>query len=223
MMFCDRLFEAQRRNPSTLAVGFAPALKKMPYSLQRYDDPLLPYGKAVIDATADTACAYVFHLSAYLAYGASGAIALERTLAYVPPPIIKILHGPFASGEYARAAFEDAFAADAVTLIPTTETDLIAAYTQQPNHAAFVRADNAPDDLVAALQALTARCPGQVGTYRQLAPGQAVLNLLVEPVVEMRWYSVEALCTAQGDDFREALHQAAARLRQGPPPRRGSA
>jgi hypothetical protein len=39
----------------------------------------------------------------------------------------------------------------------------------------------------------------------------------------MRWYSVEALCTAQGDDFREALHAAAARMRQGPPPRRGSA
>jgi hypothetical protein len=214
MTFRDRLAEAQRRNQSTLAVGFAPVLKKMPYSLQRYDDPLLPYGKAMIDATADTACAYVFHLSAYLAYGASGAIALERTLAYVPPPIIKIFHGPFASGEYARAAFEDAFAADAVTLIPTVEADLITAYTQQLDHAAFVRADSAPDSLIAALHTLAVRCPGQVGIYRQLTPGHAVLNLLDEPVVEMHWYSVEALCTAQGDDFREALHDTATRMRQ---------
>ena len=73
----------------------------MPYPMQRYDDPFLPYGRAVIDATSDIACAYVFDLAAYLSIGASGAIALERTIAYVPSPSLTILHGMFTRAEYA--------------------------------------------------------------------------------------------------------------------------
>lgn len=223
MTFRDRLGEAQRRNQSTLALGFAPIPKKLPHRLQRYDDPLLPYGKVVIDATADTVCAYIFHLSAYLAFGASGAIALERTIAYVPQPMIRLLHAPFANGEYARAAFEDAFAADAVTLIPTADADFVGAYTQQPDHAVFIDANGATESLLPALQALTARYPGQIGTYRQVASGHAALNLLGDPMTEMYWYTVETLCTAQGDDFGEALHEATTRMRQSPAIRINSA
>src|SRR5262249_31784814 len=75
---------AQERNQSTLAIGLAPALNKLPYEIQRYDDPFLPYTKAVIDTTADLVCGYVLHLGAYLALGAAGAVALERSLAYIP-------------------------------------------------------------------------------------------------------------------------------------------
>src|SRR5678815_364038 len=116
MSFRDLVEAAQQRNQSTLAVSLAPVLNKLPYEIQRYDDPFLPYGKAVIDATADLVCAYVFHLGAYLALGAAGAVALERTIAYVPSGIVKVLHGPFANAEYVRAAFEDGFGANAVTI-----------------------------------------------------------------------------------------------------------
>src|SRR5512146_194773 len=117
MIFQDRLSAAQVRSASTLAFGLAPSIKTLPLAMQRFDEPLLPFGKAVIDSTADLVCAYVFHLASYLALGAAGAVALERTIAYVPAHLIKILHGPFATGDYAQAAFEDAFGADGVTLI----------------------------------------------------------------------------------------------------------
>ncbi|MHB8625451.1 MAG: hypothetical protein ACYDEO_04540 [Aggregatilineales bacterium] len=78
--FVDRMRAAQMARGSTLAIALAPSLDKIPYLLQQYDDPFLPYGRAVIDATADITCAYIFDLAVYLAVGASGAIALERTI-----------------------------------------------------------------------------------------------------------------------------------------------
>src|SRR5512140_1136609 len=99
MKFVERLAEAQTRNHSALVIGLAPALNRLPYPIQRYDEPLLPFGKAIIETTADLVCGYVFHLSAYLALGAAGAVALERSIAYTPGHVIRILHGPFASGE----------------------------------------------------------------------------------------------------------------------------
>src|SRR5438105_164617 len=136
MLFRDRLLAAQDRSHSSLAIGLAPSIKRLPLSMQRYDDPLLPFGKAVIDATHDVVCAYVFHLAAYLALGASGAVALERTMAYVPSPVGKILHGPFASAEYVQAV--DAFGADGVTLANSVDSATLAAYTQIPDSGAFV-------------------------------------------------------------------------------------
>lgn len=86
----------------------------MPLPIQRYDDPFLPFGKAIIGATRDLLCGYMFDLAAYLALGAAGAVALERSIAYVGGEVAKILHGPFASPDYAEMA--GAFNVDAVTL-----------------------------------------------------------------------------------------------------------
>src|SRR5260370_22617647 len=80
MKFLDRLEAAQTRNNSTLAIGIAPALKKLPYEIQRYDDPFLPFGKAIIDSTADLVCVYVFHLWPYLALGAAGGKTVVTTI-----------------------------------------------------------------------------------------------------------------------------------------------
>src|SRR5258708_17635461 len=115
MMFLIQLEWAQQHNNSTRASGIAPALNKLLYEIQRYDDPFLPFGKAIIDSTADLVCGYVFHLGPYLALGAAGAKALERTIAYVPDYLVKIFHGPFVSKELISAAFEG-FGVDAVTL-----------------------------------------------------------------------------------------------------------
>lgn len=87
--FRERWEAAQARSGGNLAIGIAPALDKLPAAVAKIDDPFLPLGKLIINTTADLVCAYVFHLSAYLAIGAAGAIALERTLAYVPTGILK--------------------------------------------------------------------------------------------------------------------------------------
>jgi orotidine-5'-phosphate decarboxylase len=198
MIFADLVAAAQAR--STLAIGLAPSIKTLPLVMQRFDEPFLPFGKAVIDATADLTCAYVFHLAAYLALGAAGAVALERTIAYVPANVVKILHGPFASTDYVQAASEEAFGVQAVTLIATADPATIAAYARRPEYGVFVESNRPPG------QDQTE----QVGTYRSVEPGHNLLSLLHTSV--MHWYWQDAIYTSVGDDFRDALHEAARSL-----------
>ena len=73
--FADRLAAAQRTNRSTLALVMAPRLLQIPLPMQRFDDPFLPFGKAIIAATRDVVCAYIFDLAAYLAVGAAWNMA----------------------------------------------------------------------------------------------------------------------------------------------------
>src|SRR5215831_914788 len=165
--FWELLAAAQQRNNSTLAIGLAPALNKLPYESQQWDDPFLPFGKAVIDTTSDLVCAYVFHLGAYLALGAAGAVALERTMAYVPSGIVKILHGPFASDEYVQAAFEDGFGANAVTLaIPFGGPGIsVNPYLHKLERGAFVQRPRMNED-VPQLVIPHHGHSGQLGDYR---------------------------------------------------------
>ncbi len=144
MTFLDKLAEAQRRNRSWLCLGLDPVLAKMPLPLHKEDDPLLPFNKAMIDATADLVCAYKPNLAFYLAEGAAGVIALERTIAYIPDHIPIILDGKFgdigATAEMiARGAFE-VWGVDAVTVNPYVGEDGVAPFLQRPDKAAFVLA-----------------------------------------------------------------------------------
>lgn len=106
-----------------------PQLTKMPLPIQRYDDPFLPFGKAIINATRDLVCGYMFDFAAYLTLGAAGAVALERTIAYAGADgeTITILHAPFWGGAFARATGENAFNVDAVTLIDNADSSEYAA------------------------------------------------------------------------------------------------
>jgi hypothetical protein len=113
----DKLRRMQRERGSTLALQIAPRLSRLPLPIQRYDDPFLPFGKSVIQATRDLVCAYVFDFPAYLAIGAAGAIALERTIAYAGRDVITILDGAFGSAEYLTLMDETAFNADAITTL----------------------------------------------------------------------------------------------------------
>jgi hypothetical protein len=92
--------------------------------MQRYDDPFLPFGKRIIDATHDLICGYIFDLAAYLALGAAGLVALERTIAYAGEEVVTILHGPFASSDYAEAAGATALNVDAVTITNIADAEI---------------------------------------------------------------------------------------------------
>lgn len=122
---------------SRLAIGIAPQVTRLPAPVARYDDPFLPFGRAIIEATAEFACAFVFDLASYLALGAAGARALERTIPIVPDHLIKILHAPFFTADYVEAAFEAAFGVDAVTLA-NDDSMVVEAYAHNPVHGAFV-------------------------------------------------------------------------------------
>jgi len=107
----------------------------LPHPIQRYDDPYLPFGKAVIQATRPYVCAYVFDFAAYLGMGAAGAVALERTVAYAAQDSVTILHGPFTGTGYSAAMDSTGFDVDALTL--TQDADM-AHYLDNPPYAAFV-------------------------------------------------------------------------------------
>jgi hypothetical protein len=99
-------------------VELAPRVADLPGPIQKYDDPFLPYSRAIIEATAESVAGYWFDLAAYLALGAAGAIALERAVALVRAggAHLTVLHGPFARGDYAALAGRDALHVDAATI-----------------------------------------------------------------------------------------------------------
>lgn len=185
MTLRDKLAAVHSRAGSTLAVGLAPAMETLPPDVRPYDEPLLPFGKKIIGETNDKACAYVFHLAAYLAFGAAGAIALERTIAYVPPPVVTILHGPFASGDYAGVASKTAFAVDAVTLTADADAEMIRRYVQDALDKVGVYVESPPHG--EGLVNISRDYPGQIGLYDHVEPGHCVLRLLDDPALTLDW------------------------------------
>lgn len=211
MKFDERVQQAYQASGSTLVIGIAPRLDQLPRPIQSHDEPLLPYGRAIIEATSDVVCGYAFHLGAYLALGAAGAIALERTLASVPNTAIKILHAPFVNADFVRASYEDAFNADAVTLA-TLDSGVIGAYTQQPAYGVFVQtADQTERDRLHGMGDIVRT---QVGSYQAVGEAHYVLQLLDETAPTLHWQWGKPIFTSRGEDFREVMRAAALDLRQ---------
>ncbi len=103
--------------PQKVILSLAPRWDQLPPEVLRYDEPFLPYGKAIVAATKDAVGGYLFSLPAYLSTGASGIIALERTLAYASiSEVLTILDGDFASADYVAAFTHGELTVDAVTV-----------------------------------------------------------------------------------------------------------
>jgi orotidine-5'-phosphate decarboxylase len=144
MSFVEKLQTAQAVNDSWVCVGLDPVLDRMPAPMLPYDDPYLPFLKAIVDATADLVCAYKPNLGFFLALGGAGTIALERIIAYIPDDIPVILDGKFndignTAQAYALGAF-DTLGVDAVTVNPYLGVDGIAPFLDQPDRGAYVLA-----------------------------------------------------------------------------------
>jgi orotidine-5'-phosphate decarboxylase len=140
----EKLQAAQSRNNSWVCVGLDPVLERMPGPMLSYDDPFLPFLKAIVDATADLVCAFKPNLGFFLAMGASGVIALERIVAYIPdeiPVILDAKHNDIGhtAAAYAQGAF-DALGVDAVTVNPFLGEDGVAPFLARADKGAFVLA-----------------------------------------------------------------------------------
>lgn len=142
--FIDRIAGFRHSRASDLVLFIAPRVERLPLSIQAYDEPFLPFSKAIINASKDLVCAYMFDMAAYLAIGAAGAIALERAIRYAREDAVTILHGPFIGAGYAELLDERSFGVDSLTLADTTWLD---AYRRRPDRSAFVVRSGSPKTL----------------------------------------------------------------------------
>jgi hypothetical protein len=186
----DKLSTIQAQQQSDIGLLLAPRMAMLPLPMQRFDDPFLPFGKAIIDATRDLTCAYIFDLASYLAIGAAGAIALERTLAYVRSDTVTILHGLFAGPDYAGISEEGAFTVDAVTLIDGQYLDF---YLRRPDRSAFIVRGVSPAKLDAS---------DLGGYYWNEAQIFTMLGTSGQ-ILQIHMISDSVLYASQGEDFAE--------------------
>lgn len=122
MRYLEKLQRVQEKNESWLCVGLDPSPGRLPLPAGKWDEPILPFNKAIIEATADVVCAYKPNLGFYLQWGAAGVIALERTIAYIPNHIPVILDCKTGDIGHTQAAWGkglfDVWGLDAVTVNP---------------------------------------------------------------------------------------------------------
>jgi orotidine-5'-phosphate decarboxylase len=145
--FREKLRKAQHAHDSWLCVGLDPMMARLPEAVQSAGDPLLAFGRAIVEATADVVSAYKPNLAFWLAEGAAGVSALQRLIAEIsamPDDLPVILDAKFndighTAENYARAAF-DALGADAVTLNPYLGVDALRPFLAAAEHGAFLLA-----------------------------------------------------------------------------------
>lgn len=143
MTYLQKLQNVQQQNNSWLCVGLDPDPHMLRVDWLKWDEPVLPFNKAVIDATADLVCAYKPNLGFYLQWGAAGIIALERTIAYIPkhiPVIVDCKTGDMGHTQAAWAAgLYDEWGADAVTINPYLGSETaVAMVGNRPDKAVYM-------------------------------------------------------------------------------------
>jgi orotidine-5'-phosphate decarboxylase len=146
MTYLEKLQAIQEKNNSWLCIGLDPLPDKLPLeAMSRWDEPLLPFNKAIIEATADLVCAYKPNLGFYLQWGAAGVIALERTIAYIPehiPVILDCKTGDIGHTQAAwgRGAFEQ-WDVDAITVNPFVGAEAVLPMIgERPTKAVYILA-----------------------------------------------------------------------------------
>jgi len=129
MRYLDKLLAAQEANCSWLCIGLDPQPEFMPVEAVKWDEPVLPFNRRIIEATADLVCAYKPNLGFYLQWGAAGVIALERTIAAIPnhiPVIFDAKIGDIGNTQVAwgRGLFDE-WGVDAITVNPYVGADAV--------------------------------------------------------------------------------------------------
>jgi len=232
MEFFAKLLRAQQKNQSWIGLRLDIRARQMPLPFAQIDDPMLPFGQTIIDATRDLVCAYLIDPAHYLAEGAAGMIALERLVNYVPddlPIVLDCKCGDLGSSAepYARAVFE-AFRGDAVTFSRMPDQPTLDAFRQYSGKCAFVPVST----LLMAQQSL-AGC-GLVIHAAELSHLQ--LSAIQLPVLLMDWSAddrhtgrligtgnfnpivdagPDVIYTSLREDFSEALRNAVLKVRAG--------
>lgn len=145
MRYLEKLLAAQRTNNSWLCIGLDPQPEQLPIEALKWDEPVLPFTRRIIEATANLVCAYKPNLGFYMQWGAAGVIALERTIAAVPAHIPVILDAKIGDIGHTQAAWGrglfDEWGVDAITVNPYVGADAVRPLlARRPDKAVYVLA-----------------------------------------------------------------------------------
>jgi orotidine-5'-phosphate decarboxylase len=141
--FIEKLTAAWTANQSLLCVGLDPDNARFPAHIKDAPDAIAQFCRAIIDATADTACAFKPQIAYFAAQGAEDQ--LEDICAYLReryphiPIVLDAKRGDIGATaeQYAREAFER-YGADAVTVNPYMGFDSVAPYLEWQDRGAIV-------------------------------------------------------------------------------------
>jgi hypothetical protein len=155
--FQERIRAAQRERQTSLCLSLDIVIADTPLPVLPADEPMLPFARAIIEATTDLVCAYQIRPIYFFAEGGSGMIALERIVRLIPPstPLIVDMRLDDASDAAlaSRAAFYQ-YKGSAVTArqeIPASTAQAIAGY-DRGGQGVLAVFDGAPVALSAAWQ-----------------------------------------------------------------------
>lgn len=143
MNFIDKLSAAWASNHSLLCVGLDPDLARFPAHLRGQPDGIFQFCKAIIDATADLACAFKPQIAYFAALGAEAQLeAVCRYLRETYPHIPLVLDAKrgdigATAHQYAREAY-DRYGADAVTVNPYMGSDSVDPYMDWADRGVIV-------------------------------------------------------------------------------------
>ncbi len=145
MNYLEKLHAAQKKNNSWLCIGLDPDPVRLRVDTLKWDEPILPFNKAIVDATADLVCAYKPNLGFYLQWGAAGVIALERTIAYIPAGIPIILDCKTGDIGHTQAAWArglfDEWGVDAITVNPYVGAEaVLPMISERPDKGVYILA-----------------------------------------------------------------------------------
>ena len=138
MNFWAKLTESTRERNSLLCVGLDPQPELIPSRYRTIGE----FNRAIIDATAEVACAYKPNIAFYEALGEPGLQALRETLDYMPADVPVILDAKrndisSTADAYARAAYE-VWGADALTVNPYLGRDGVEPFLRYRDRGVFV-------------------------------------------------------------------------------------
>jgi orotidine-5'-phosphate decarboxylase len=141
--FVETLANSWKRSNSLVCVGLDPEIERFPRHIAAQPSPIFQFNKAIIDATADLACAYKPQFAHYAAYEAEDQ--LERTIEYIHrtypgvPVILDSKRGDVGNTaeRYAIEAFER-YGADAVTVNPYLGADSLEPFLKREDKGVVI-------------------------------------------------------------------------------------
>ena len=141
MTFTGQLSAAAKSRNSLVCVGLDTDPAKIPAHLGRDPAAIVPFNRAIVDATADAVCCYKPNTAFYEALGPDGIKALIETRRHIPgdiPVILDVKRGDIGTTAERYAAFAyDVVGADAVTVNPYMGFDAVRPFLR-PGKGVFV-------------------------------------------------------------------------------------